>query len=180
MSAVDAAPAEGPAARTPPVAAGPGGPAALGADVAHFVEDVGMFFDANGLPRAAGRMLGWLLVCDPPHQSADALATALQASSGGVSQNARLLMQAGYVDRIGISGDRRSYYRVRPHAWSRMLDESQARTARLRELAEEGLAALAGTGEEHRRRLTEMRELFAFVEREFPALVRRYHEQTGE
>ena len=36
-----------------------------------YVEDFGLYFEQFGLARTAGRMLGWLLVCDPPHQTMD-------------------------------------------------------------------------------------------------------------
>ena len=39
-----------------------------------FVEEAGIVFEQTGLPRMAGRIFGWLLICDPPHQSTDQLA----------------------------------------------------------------------------------------------------------
>lgn len=156
------------------------GPVTSEAGVSAFVEEVGLFFEAGGLPRAAGRMLGWLLVCEPQHQSADDLARALSASSGGISQSARLLVQAGYIERVGISGDRRAYYRIREHAWTRILDEQLAMMTRLREIAEHGLRLLDAHSAQRRERLTEMREVFSFLESEMPVLVRRYHEARGD
>lgn len=35
----------------------------------HFIEDVGLLLEESGLPRMAGRILGLLLICNPPHQS---------------------------------------------------------------------------------------------------------------
>ena len=35
----------------------------------HFVEDISLYFEQMGLPRMAGRVLGVLLICDPPAQS---------------------------------------------------------------------------------------------------------------
>ena len=46
-------------------------------DQQHFVEEVGLLFEHAGLPRMAGRILGWLLICDPPHQSPGELAEVL-------------------------------------------------------------------------------------------------------
>lgn len=55
------------------------------------------------------RLLGWLLVCRPERQSSEELASALDASSGGISTNARMLIQFGYIERVGVAGDRRTY-----------------------------------------------------------------------
>ena len=55
------------------------------AEERHFVEDVGITFEQTGLPRTAGRIFGWLLISDPPHQSTSELAEALMASRGSIS-----------------------------------------------------------------------------------------------
>jgi hypothetical protein len=34
-----------------------------------FVEEFGRLLEEEGAPRIAGRILGWLLICEPPHQS---------------------------------------------------------------------------------------------------------------
>ncbi len=52
--------------------------------------------------RMAGRMLGWLLICDPPHQSMNAIADVLQASKGSISTMTRLLIQLDLIERTGI------------------------------------------------------------------------------
>ena len=33
-----------------------------------FVEECGLYFEGIGLTRIAGRVIGWLLICDPPYQ----------------------------------------------------------------------------------------------------------------
>ena len=58
-----------------------------------FVEQMGGYFESNGLTRLSGRLLGWLLVCRPERQSSEELASALDASSGGIRTNARMLEQ---------------------------------------------------------------------------------------
>ena len=39
-------------------------------DLAPYIEDVALYWEQHGLPRIAGRIIGLLLVCDPPHRSA--------------------------------------------------------------------------------------------------------------
>ena len=51
-----------------------------------FVEDVAVFLESFGLLRMAGRILAWLLICEPPEQSAADLARVLQASKGAISR----------------------------------------------------------------------------------------------
>jgi len=47
----------------------------------------------------------------------------------------------------------------------------------LRELAERGLALMAGKDPKLRQRLQELRDLYAFLEQEIPALLDRYDQE---
>lgn len=129
-----------------------------------FVEQMGGYFESNGLTRLAGRLLGWLLVCEPERQSSEELATALGASSGGISTNARMLIQFGYLERLGIAGDRRTYFRLRPHAFAAGERQRIRTMADLKAMADVGLHAMRGSPPERGRRLQEMRDLSAYME----------------
>ena len=142
----------------------------------HYVEEFGLFFEQFGLPRSAGRILGWLLVCTPPHQTMDDLAEALQVSKSSISTSSRILIQSGLVDRISLPGERRDFYRISTEAWSRAWAERQKQTAVLRQMAERGLNLLADAPPSRRQRLQEMHDLYAFLENELPQLMVRWRE----
>ncbi len=149
-------------------------------DTDAFVERIGEYFAQIGSTRIAGRLVGWLLVCDPPHQSADDLAQATGASRGSVSNMLKLCVAGGIIQRIGLPGERRAYYQIRAEAWSDLFVASMAQTAELRLIADEGLKALSGTSVTRRARLQAMRDLYAFYEREIPSLVERWNERLKE
>lgn len=140
----------------------------------HFIEEIALFFEQFGITRMAGRMLGWLLICNPPHQSMNEIANALHASKGSISATSRLLIQNGLVERFTLPGKRRDYYRVRPRAWVEVMKRILDEIALMRELAEVGLELLADEAPESRARLGHMRDTFEFFEREFPALLQRW------
>lgn len=142
-----------------------------------FVEQAGVVIEHLRLPRMAGRVLGWLLICDPPQQSLGELATALQASKASISTTIRLLMQIGLVERIVLPGKRRDYFRIRTETWSRATEERMGLITSMRELAEHGLALRTDAGMEATERLREMRDFYAFYERELPALVERWRQE---
>ena len=134
------------------------------AEIMEFVEQLGGYFESHGLTRLAGRLLGWLLVCDPERQSSEELATALNASSGGISTNARMLIRFGYIERLGLAGDRRTYFRLRPHAFAAGERQRIRTMADLQTLADAGLHALRGAPPQRSRRIQEMRDLSAYME----------------
>lgn len=129
-----------------------------------FVEQMGGYFETNGLTRLAGRLLGWLLVCQPERQSAEDLAAALDASSGGISTNARTLIQFGYIERLALAGDRRTYYRLRPNAFAAGERQRIRSMADLTVMAESGLRAMHGAPPGSTRRLDEMRALLTYMQ----------------
>ena len=141
-----------------------------------FIEDVGILYGEMGFPRMAGRIFGWLLVCEPPHQSAEQLANIVEASKGSISSMTRLLIQMGMVEKIGIPGKRDTYYRMRSGSWTELMKNHLANLTAMRKLAEGGLDLIAGRAPESRQRLQELRDFHAFLEREIPAMLDRYEQ----
>ena len=72
-----------------------------------FVEEMGQMLASYGMTPMAGRMWGWLLICEPAEQTASEIADALHASRGAISGTARLLANAGMIRRTTRRGDRR-------------------------------------------------------------------------
>jgi DNA-binding transcriptional regulator GbsR (MarR family) len=145
----------------------------------HFVEDVGLFFEQMGFPRMAGRILGWLLICDPPEQSAGQLAEVLQASKGSLSTMTRMLIQINLVERVGLPGHRRDYFRIKPGAWPHLIKAQMQVMTGLHQMVERGLVLLEDRDPVLRERLREAHDLYAFLERELPLLFQRWESERG-
>ena len=148
------------------------------AEEQNFVEEVGIVFEQTGLPRMAGRILGWLLISDPPHQSTIELTDALMASKGSISTMTRLLIQIGLIERISLPGVRRDYFRIQPDAWQHMIRRGLEDEIKMfRQLAEHGLKLLVDKTPLTRKWLEEMRDVYTFLEREFPTLLERWEQE---
>jgi DNA-binding transcriptional regulator GbsR (MarR family) len=144
-----------------------------------FIEEMGIFFEKTGFPRMAGRIWGWLLVCDPPEQTAAQIAEALQASRGSISTMTRLL-QIWAIERVGVPGKRGGCYRIKPGSFVKLLHTEAGMFSEIRSLAERGLEALENEPPEVRERLIEGRDLFAFVEKEYPLLIEKWQQQRNK
>lgn len=145
-------------------------PAAVSAEEARFMDDMGLVLEADGRPRIAGLILGWLLICDPPHQSFSDLVAALGVSKGSVSSMTRLLMEAGLIERHVIGGDRQAYYRLAPDAWVRVLERQVRVMEQLSAAAERGLAFVQGSARDAER-LREMHDLNRLAADQIPAFI---------
>jgi DNA-binding transcriptional regulator GbsR (MarR family) len=122
--------------------------------VADFVEKMALTLEAQGLPRIAGRLFGFLLVHGEAY-SLDDLAEQLMVSKASVSTNARLLEQHGILERSSAPGDRRDYYRMAPDAWEGMLRSAENKWGAMRVLLTAGAASLPEEMDEARARLIE-------------------------
>jgi hypothetical protein len=163
-----------------------------------YAERWGIVFENLGATRMMGRVLGWLLVCDPPEQSSGELAEGLDASAGSISTATRALAQAGMIERVGVPGKRSSYFHVRPGMWGDLLKRRMSYGLTMGELADRGLEVIrrrraarteegaaaeadrpaplgpARSDREVELRLEEIRSYCRYVERELPVFIERW------
>ncbi|MFD3683817.1 GbsR/MarR family transcriptional regulator [Nocardiopsis sp. NPDC058631] len=139
-----------------------------------FVDDVAGFFAREGLPLISGRVIGWLLISDPPEQSAAQIAEVLQVSRSSISTATRLLTPSGLVEGVRRRGERQEYFRIAADGWSRMLERRYAQAAEFREVTERGLRGLEDATPQRRERLVGVNRLYGFLETELPAVLQRW------
>lgn len=102
-------------------------------DSQEFIENMGLIFQDDGLPRIAGRLLGFLTIKTDPY-SLQELADILEVSRGSVSTNTRLLEQFGMVERVAKSGDRQGFYQLAQDAFPKVLQGGIHRMTKARQL----------------------------------------------
>jgi DNA-binding transcriptional regulator GbsR (MarR family) len=144
-------------------------------DKASFVEEFSRVFIESGFPRMEARVVAWLMMSDRSGMSSSGLAETLGASKGAISTATRFLVQVGLIERFHTSGERESRFRVNPMAWSDLLAVKTRGMRRVQEMAERGLV-YADTPES-RAQLEELRDIYAFFEREMVDIARRWKER---
>jgi DNA-binding transcriptional regulator GbsR (MarR family) len=143
-----------------------------------YAEDAAVVLETMGLARAHGKLLGWLLVCDPPQQSSTDLAQALNLSAGSVSTGTRMLENAGLIRRVAVPGTRGKVYEMTDDAFIRAAQDDRVRV--FRQLMERGLEVVGAAQAPRARRLRRTRDFYAFLEREIPATIKRFEAECGE
>lgn len=145
----------------------------------HFIEDIGLYFEQMGLPRMAGRILGALLISDPPHQSISEIGERLHASKSSISIMARLLMERGLIERVASPVPRRDYYRFKRGGWIVYMRQWLGLMSGLHQITERGLALLTDKPDELKQRLQEAHDLFSNIEQEFPPILEQIAQKTS-
>jgi DNA-binding MarR family transcriptional regulator len=144
------------------------------ADVLRFVEEVAITLEGLGLVRMAGRVVGWLLICEPQEQTFTQIADALQASKGTISTALKSLVGSGWVDRRPVQGERSDRFHLRPGRWVELSRAQNAHCAQMRVLAVQGLDLLADAPARRLARLEELRDFYSWLDRELPELWDRW------
>lgn len=137
-----------------------------------FAEEVGLMMAGLGMPPAYGKLLGYLLICDPPHRTGTELATALGLSKGSVSAGLKMLEATKLIRRVATPGQRGAAYEMAPDA---MVDAAATDTYRLfRELLDRGVALAGGEDTPRTARLRYTRDFYALIEGEIPQIIARF------
>jgi DNA-binding transcriptional regulator GbsR (MarR family) len=145
----------------------------------HFIEDISLYFEQMGLPRMAGRILGVLLISNPPEQSMTDLCEVLQASKSAISTNTRLLSEMGLIERAPSPVPRQVYFRFTAGGWVVFMRMRLRLMASLHQIAERGLELLKGEEPALCARLQEAHDMFSLIEEELPALLERIEKERG-
>jgi DNA-binding transcriptional regulator GbsR (MarR family) len=127
-----------------------------------FIERMGLTLEADGMPRIAGRIFGFLLISEEA-RSLDELAAELRVSKGSASTNARLLEQRGLLERVCRPADRRDYYRVRPDLFNHTMALRLARWERFHQAVADARTTLPIDSPEVRERLEDYEQAYGFM-----------------
>ena len=149
-----------------------------GPDLQEAAEQLALVLGTHGLQRMTARVLAALLFTEQPTMTMGELADRLQASSGAISGAIKMLTSVGLVERAPAPASRRDHYRLRDNAWAVLYTNQNEVLAAMLKAAEAGIATTGGktlAGQ----RLIQMRDFYNFLLAEIPALLNRWHRQTG-
>jgi hypothetical protein len=124
------------------------------------------FADQDRVPLIAGRILGWLMICDPPEQSAEEIAIAIGASRASLTTNLRLLNRIGFVRQLTRPGARTTYYRVDDHAWEAVVRRQIVSLTALGEITQAGME-LVGPSTTRATRIRAAHDIFRWMQKVF-------------
>jgi hypothetical protein len=132
-----------------------------------------------GFPPVAGRVLGYLLICQPPEQTVAGLSEALLASRSAVTGAVALLARYHAVRRTRSAGQRMDHITLDPRA----LDPTGFAGAAYQQqaaLAREALALLGDGPSQRRSMIEEGAAFYDFLAERMPALLTEWHARRGQ
>jgi hypothetical protein len=141
-------------------------------------ERLALALTQGGMQRMVARTLAAFLFADRDSLTAADLVDRLGASTGSVSSAVRMLRTVGLVEPAAVPGSRREHHRMRDDAWATLMSSQNTLLALMRDVGDEGLATVPPGGPAARR-LRRMRDFYAFVLAELPALLERWEQERA-
>lgn len=142
----------------------------------HAAEQLALTLTEGGLQRMAARVLAALLFTEASTVTMGQLAEQLGVSVAAVSGAIKTLTPTGLVQRVPAPGSRREHFRLPDDAWAVLFSAQNRFVHTMRQAAAQGLAEAVPGGPAHRR-LAAMRDFYAFLLQELPALTERWQRQ---
>lgn len=141
-------------------------------------EKLALMLSSHGMQRMTSRVLATMLFTEKPSMTAADLAELLQASAGSISTATKALISVGLVERVPVPSSRRDHYRLRDDAWATMYTNQNEVVAAMQQAADAGVANTTPGGLAHQR-LTQMRDFYAFMWGQIPALLQRWQQMRS-
>ena len=145
-------------------------------DNSEVAERLALALNQNGMQRMVARVLAAFLFSDRESVTAAELGEQLGASAGSISGAITMLRTVGLIEPAPVPGSRRAHYRMRDDAWATMMSGQNAMVRVMQDIAEAGVANTPPGGPAARR-LERMRDFYAYLFAELPALIERWRAQ---
>jgi DNA-binding transcriptional regulator GbsR (MarR family) len=126
------------------------------------IEKFARVFEEEGLPRIAGRLIGFLMLNEGPF-TLDEISEQLQISKTSASTNTRMLAQLGAVEHVTRPGDRRDYYELAADHAERKFEMVKRRMDRFYSLLCDAVDAMPAENESQLAKLSEMKRFYEFL-----------------
>ncbi len=143
-------------------------------DKIEFVEDFSLKIEEIGHPRIFGQILGWLLVCEPHHQSFSDIMEGLSISKASVSNTTRILLEARLIEKVRITGERQMYFKLKEDALIEFMEKQTILISEIRTILDNGLQLLIESRETDLQRLERAQQFYTFMAVELPSLLEKF------
>ncbi|MCU0446392.1 MAG: hypothetical protein MUE85_15905 [Microscillaceae bacterium] len=140
------------------------------------VEKIGVVCDKDGFPPLAGRLLGFLMLAEPPHKTFDEMVDFLQASKSAVSNTLKFLEAQKMVDYITFAGDRKRYFRMNVEGWGQVVGQRLDFLVNMQEKVKEVLAIRTTDHPEFNQGLHNIYLLYQTFIDELPRIIQKWEE----
>ncbi len=138
------------------------------------IERIGVFFEKSGMPPVASRIIGLLMLAEPPYKTFEEIVETVNASKSSVSNAIKFLQQEELIDYITFPGDRKRYFQLNTHSWLELLKKRIKGIGEFREVLRETVEIRSDKYADFNQTLLEIRELYGEFQNEVMNIIERW------
>ena len=142
------------------------------------IEKWGIYYKRTGHQPMLGRIMAYLMIADPPHQSFEEIVDALKSSKSAISNTLTLMEHLGIIDYTRFSGDRKRYFKINPEGFSALFEKQYREVGHFRQLVEEILAVRSNKNSPIKKEIQKLQLFLTMFEKEYPAFVRKWKQEA--
>lgn len=139
-----------------------------------FVDEFSFKIEELGHTRIYGQILGWLLICDPPHQSFTDLMENLDISKASVSNTTRMLLERGLIEKMRVKGERQIYFKLKEGSLMDFMEKQMKLTLDLESITAKGLKFVKQDKTTDPKRLQKANDFHRFLVEQTKNLIQKY------
>lgn len=144
------------------------------------VERFGVFFEKEGIPPVASRIIGYLLFSEPPRKTFYEITEFLQASKSSVSTALNGMQERGFVTYITLPGDRKRYFQLDVDKWVNLEKRRIQFISHFRGFIQEAAEVHKEDSKEFSKSLSTVDKFFEEYVVELPKIIEKWEEKMKD
>lgn len=142
------------------------------------LDELARVLEAAGFPHGIAKVYAALTLAEGEGLSTSELIEELGISKASVSNAMQFLIGTNLAERYRVRGSREAHYRIVKGVWGDVLNRKFTAVSSIRDVTERALDVAKSP--EARKRLEDMHEVYAFFEKEFKDVMRRWNERQSK
>ncbi|MGQ8335922.1 GbsR/MarR family transcriptional regulator [Sunxiuqinia sp. A32] len=127
------------------------------------IEEIGWFYDKEGLQPIAGRIMGLLMVMDQERFTFDEIVEHLNISKSSASTALRNLEILGSIEYVTLPGDRKRYFQIKRKNALNLVDDFERKMLHAKDFFSQVVELKADKNSQNALFLTDMLGLIDFL-----------------
>ena len=136
------------------------------------IERFGHLLKNMGGSGAMGKILGYLILSDPPHRSFEEIQKDVKLSKGSVSNTLKIMEMQGIVEYFTVQGDRKRYFKLAVINTEFLLARQISETDRFISIMKDAILLRNPGNEEYEKELYKYVDLYKLLQKKIMEVIK--------